>query len=99
MLSLSDKNRNIIFEAFKSTSRYLDSLLHIDNSYFAQMVSQIYQSELQVNKAKLYDTDAPFTTWTCPQPMAQFHPNIMINQTILIVIFLALLHMVIIFRS
>ena len=66
MLSLSDKSQNIIIEAFKSSSRYLDDLLNIDNSYFAQMVSQIYQAELQVNKANLSDTDAPFTTWTCP---------------------------------
>ena len=42
MLSLSDKKQNDIFEAFNSTSRYLDDLLDIDNPYFEQMVGQIY---------------------------------------------------------
>ena len=34
MLSLSDNNQTDIIEAFKSTSRYLDDLLNIDNPYF-----------------------------------------------------------------
>ena len=33
MLSLSDNNQTDIIEAFNSTSRYLDDLLNIDNSY------------------------------------------------------------------
>ena len=33
MLSLSDNNQADIIEAFKSTSRYLDDLLNIDNPY------------------------------------------------------------------
>ena len=37
--------------AFGSTSRYLDDLLDIDNSYFEDMVSQIYPHELHLNKA------------------------------------------------
>ena len=40
-----------VVEAFNSTSRYLDDLLNIDHPYFAQMVSQIYPTELQLNKA------------------------------------------------
>ena len=51
MLSLSDNNQADVDESFKSTARYLDDLLNIDNSYFAQMVSQIYPTELQLNKA------------------------------------------------
>ena len=44
-MSLSaDKDAEII-EAFNSTSRYLDDLLNIDNTYFDGMVKQIYQSE------------------------------------------------------
>ena len=46
MLSLSDNNLTDIFEAFDSTSRYLDDLLNVDNPYFEQMVSQIYPYEL-----------------------------------------------------
>ena len=34
MLFLSDNNQADITEAFNSTSRYLDELLSIDNSYF-----------------------------------------------------------------
>ena len=60
MLSLSDNNQADVVEAFNSTSRYLDDLLNIDNPYFAQMVSQIYPTELQLNKANRSDTQAPF---------------------------------------
>ena len=60
MLSLSDNNQADIFEAFNSTSRYLDDLLNIDNPYFEQMVGQIYPTELQLNKANSSDTEAPF---------------------------------------
>ena len=49
MLSLSDNNQADIIEAFNSTSRYLDDLLNIDNSYFEQMVGKIYPSELQLS--------------------------------------------------
>ena len=60
MLSLSDNNQADDFETFMSTSRYLDDLLNIDNPYFAQMVSQIYPTELQLNQANPSDTEAPF---------------------------------------
>ena len=42
---------------------YLEDLLNTDNHYFEQMVSQIYPTELQLNKASSIDTEAPF--WTC----------------------------------
>ena len=42
------------------TSRYLYDLLNIDNPYFEQMVSQIYPTELQLNKANSSDTETPF---------------------------------------
>ena len=45
-MSLSgDKDAEII-EAFKSTSRCLDDLLNIDNTYFDVMVNQNDTSEL-----------------------------------------------------
>ena len=62
MLSLSGNNQVDVVEAFNSTLRYLDDLLNIDNPYFAQMVSQIYPTELQLNKTNLSDTEALF--WT-----------------------------------
>ena len=42
MMSLSDVNQAKIIETFKSTSRYLDDLLNIDNPYFEGMVNRIY---------------------------------------------------------
>ena len=44
----------------KSTSRYLDDLLNIDNIYFDQMVDRIYPTELLLNRANSSDTEAPF---------------------------------------
>ena len=60
MLSLSDNNQGMCFEAFNSTSKYLDDLLDIDNSYFEQMVSQIYPTGFHLNKANNFDTKTLF---------------------------------------
>ena len=60
MLSLSDDNQSEVIEAFNTTSRYLDHLLNIDNTFFDSMVNHIYPSELQLNKANLSDTEASF---------------------------------------
>ena len=59
MFLLLPKDLTIIFY-FNSTSRYLDDLLNIDNPYFEGMVYQIYPPELQLNKANISDTEAPF---------------------------------------
>ena len=50
MTSLSDDNQADIIEAFNTTSRYLDDLLNLDNTYFEGMVNQIYPPELQLKK-------------------------------------------------
>ena len=60
MLSLSDDNQSEVIEAFNSTSRYLDDLLNIDNTFFDSMVNPINPSELQLNKANVSDTEATF---------------------------------------
>ena len=60
MTFLSNDNQTDIFEAFYSTSRYLDDLINIDNPHFEGMVTQIYPSELKLNKANNSDTEAPF---------------------------------------
>ena len=60
MTSLSDDKQAELIEAFKSTSRYLDDLLNIDNPYFEDTANRIYPHELQLNKAKTSDTEAPF---------------------------------------
>ena len=48
MLSHSDNNKADVIETFTSTSRYLNT----NKPYCEQMVSQIYPTELQSNKAK-----------------------------------------------
>ena len=60
MMSLSvDKDAKII-EAFNSTSRYLDGVSNVDNTYFDSTVNQIYPSQLQLNKGNSSDTEVPF---------------------------------------
>ena len=60
MLSLSENYQADVVEAFNSTSKYLDNLLNNDNPYFAQMLSQIYPTEIQLNKVNPSDTEALF---------------------------------------
>ena len=60
MMSLSDDKQADVIDAFKTTSRYFDDILNINNVYFDNMVSQIYPSELQLNKANASDTEAAF---------------------------------------
>ena len=60
MISLSDDKQADVIDAFNTTSRYLDDILNIDNVYFDNMVSRIYPSELQLNKANASDTEAAF---------------------------------------
>ena len=60
MMSLSDDKEADVIDAFKFTSRYLDDILNINYVYFDNMVSQKYPSELQLNKAKISDTEAAF---------------------------------------
>ena len=60
MMSVSDDKQADIIDALNTTSRYLDAILNINNVYFDNMVSQIYPSELQLNKANTSDTKAEF---------------------------------------
>ena len=60
MMSLSDDKQADVIHACNATSRYLDGILNINNVYFDNMVSQIYPSELHLNKANTSDTEAAF---------------------------------------
>ena len=60
MMSLSIDKQADITDAFNTTFSYLDDILNINNVYFDNMVSQIYPSELQLNKANTSDTEATF---------------------------------------
>ena len=57
MLFLSGDNQSGVIEVFNSTSRYLDDLLNINNTFFDSMVNRIYPSELQLNKANVSDAE------------------------------------------
>ena len=62
MLTLSDNNQTDVIEAFNSVLRYLYDELNVDNPYFEQMLSQIYLSELQLNKVIFFILNPPFET-------------------------------------
>ena len=81
MMSLSDDEQADIIDALNTTLRYLDDILNINNVYFYNTVSQIYPSELQLNKAKTSDTKATFFDRVL---MILFLPKFMINVTTLI---------------
>ena len=58
MMSLSDDKQADIIDLFNTTSRYFGDILNINDVYFDNMVSQIYLSWLQLNKANTSDTEA-----------------------------------------
>ena len=60
MMSLSDDKQAGVIDAFSTTSRHLGDILNINNVYHDNMVSQIYPSELLLNKANTSDTEAAF---------------------------------------
>ena len=60
MMYLSNDKQADVIGAFNTTSRYLDNNLYINNVCFDNMVSQIYPSELQLNKANTSDIEATF---------------------------------------
>ena len=74
----------ILLKLFNSTARYLDDLLNIDNSYFGQMVGQIYPTELQLNKANSSDTEASFLYLNLSITNGIVSSKIIINEMILI---------------
>ena len=81
MMSLSDDKQADVIDAFNTTSRYLDDILNINDFYFDNMVSQIYHSELQLNKGNTSDTEAAFLDCICQFLMICFLPKFMINVT------------------
>ena len=60
MMFLSNDKQADIIDAFNTASRYLDDISNTNNVYFDNMVSQIYPSELQLNKANISDKEAAF---------------------------------------
>ena len=69
---------------FNTISRYLDGIFNINNVFFENMVSQIYPSELQLNKANTSDTEAAFLDLHLSILTILLLPKFMINVTTLI---------------
>ena len=61
MISLSIEKQSEVIKAFSWTFRYLDDSLDIDNIYFDVLISQIYPSELQLNKANSSEKKVPIS--------------------------------------
>ena len=85
MMSFSDNKQSDIIDALNTTSGYLDDILNINSVYFYNMVSRIYPSELQLNKANTSDTEAAFLDLHLSISILFFRPKLMINVTTLIV--------------
>ena len=60
MVSLSNNKQANTIAPFNTKSRYLVDILNINNTYFDNMVCQIYHAELQLNKVNTADTEASF---------------------------------------
>ena len=84
MMSLSGDKQADVIDAFNTTSRYLDDIFNSNNVYFDNMVSQIYPSELKLNKASASDTEAASLDLHLSIIMILFLPKFMINATVLI---------------
>ena len=82
-MSLIDDTQVDIIDTFNTTPRYLDYSLNINDIYFDNIVSQIYPSELQLNKANTFDTEAWFRNCNCPFLIILFLPSFAINVIIL----------------
>ena len=59
-MSVPDDKQADIIDAFYTISKYLEDIFNIDKVYFDTMISQIYPSELQLNKANTSDTESAF---------------------------------------
>ena len=59
-MSLPDDKQADIIDAFNTTSRYLDDILNNNYIHFDNIVSQIFPSELKLNKANTSETEVVF---------------------------------------
>ena len=84
IISLSNDKQADVTDTFNTTSRYMDDILNINNVYFDNMVSQIYPSELQLNKVNTSDTEATFLDLHLSNSNDIVLPKFMISMTTLI---------------
>ena len=81
MMSLSDDKQADFIDALNPTSRYLDDILNINKVIYDNLVSQIYPSELQLNKSNTSDTRAVFLDlhlFICPFQIILILPKFLI---------------------
>ena len=86
MLSLSNDNKYEVIEAFDSTSRCLDDLLNIDNTFFDSMVNHIYPLQLRLNTTDVSDTEALVWIYIYLYRIVLLRLNFLINAVTLILI-------------
>ena len=60
MSDLHKSKRHDLIDMFNDTSRYLDDIFTIDNPEFEKYNTDIYQAELQCNKANTSDKESSF---------------------------------------
>ena len=60
MSNLHKSKRYDLIDMFNDTSRYLDDIFTIDNPEFEKHISDIYPTELQLNKANTSDKETSF---------------------------------------
>ena len=60
MSNLNKSKRYDLIDMFNDTSRYLDKIFTIDNPEFEKHIPYIYQTELQLKKAKTADKETSF---------------------------------------
>ena len=60
MSNLKKSKRFDLIEKFNDTSRHLHDIFVFDNPEFVEHISEIYQRELQLNKANSSDKEASF---------------------------------------
>ena len=86
--SLSRGSRADIIEAFGSTSGCLDGLLNVDSVYFDQMVDRVCPAGLQLDGASSSDAGVPFLDLGLCVSNGAVSQGFVINETILILIWL-----------
>ena len=84
MMSFSDDKQADIIDASITTSRCLDDIWNKYNTYLDNIVSKIYPTELQLNKANTSDTAACFFYLLWTLLMIEFLSKFMTNLTICI---------------
>ena len=83
-MSLSDGKQADIVGAFGAASRYLDDILNIYNVCFDNIVSRVYPSELQLDRAGALGAEVVFFDLFCQFLVVLFLPGYVMDVTTLV---------------